>query len=126
MGQRALPRDGADRTYVSFQSHAALFMGPTLFPHMLFTSRSCHRCVFSREGRVLCHEVFFRMYLPLALEVKNTLFIESLCLMVIDETHFRAQSVKMLAYIAGGSGGLNIGRGLGRPPIDSGRYILNG
>ena len=30
-------------------------------------------------------EVFLKMYLPLALRVYNSLFIDSLCMMVVDE-----------------------------------------
>ena len=39
---------------------------------------------FSREGCIICNEVFIRMYLPLALEVYNRLFIDSLDFMVVD------------------------------------------
>ena len=39
----------------------------------LSTSGSCQRCAFSWEGHIFCHEVYFRMYLPLALEVYNLL-----------------------------------------------------
>ena len=43
--------------------------------------------LFSREGRIFCqcHEVFFRMYLSLVLEVYNRLFIDSLGFMVVDK-----------------------------------------
>ena len=34
---------------------------------------------------MFCHEAFFRMYLPLALEVYNRLFIESLGVLVVNE-----------------------------------------
>ena len=47
-------------------------------------SVSCERYIFSREGHILCHEVFFRMNLPLALEVYNRLFIDSLGFNTVD------------------------------------------
>ena len=50
---------------------------------MLSTSGSCQRCVVLREGHIFCHEVFFRMYLPLALEMYNRLFI--LGFMAVDK-----------------------------------------
>ena len=52
---------------------------------IISTSGGCERYVFSREGRIFCHEVFFRMYLPLALEVHNRLIIDSLGFMVVDK-----------------------------------------
>ena len=50
----------------------------------LSTSRICQCFVFSKEERryICCQEVFFRMYLPLALE---WLFIAILGFMVVDE-----------------------------------------
>ena len=36
------------------------------------------------KGHTFCNEVFFRMYFPLALEVYNRLFIESLGFMAVD------------------------------------------
>ena len=41
-----------------------------------FISGSCERCVFHREGRSTCHEVFFREYLPLALKVNKEWYID--------------------------------------------------
>ena len=40
------------------------------------------RCILSQEGRIFVHEVFVRMYSPLALEVYNRLI--SLGFMVVD------------------------------------------
>ena len=50
----------------------------------LCTSRSCERCIFSREGHIFCYEVFFGMYLTLALEVYNMLFIDILGFTAVD------------------------------------------
>ena len=48
------------------------------------TSGNYERCAFSWEGCFFfCHEVFFSMYLPLALEVYNRLFMGSLGLMAV-------------------------------------------
>ena len=52
---------------------------------MLSTSRGSKRCAFSKEGRTFYHEVFFRMYVPLALEVYNRLFIDNLGFMAVHE-----------------------------------------
>ena len=45
----------------------------------------------SWEGQIYFHEAFFRMHLPLALEVYNGLFIDSLGFMAVDsiEKHLR-------------------------------------
>ena len=51
---------------------------------LLSTSGSCQSCVFSWEGHILRHEVFIRNVSNLALEVYNTLFIDSLGFMVVD------------------------------------------
>ena len=40
--------------------------------------------LFHREGRSFCHQVFFRMYSSLALEVHNRLSIDSLGFMSVD------------------------------------------
>ena len=37
------------------------------------------------KGHIFCHEVFFRMYLPLALEVYNRLSIDNLGFMAEDK-----------------------------------------
>ena len=42
-------------------------------------------CIFSRERRIFGHEVFFRMYSPLALELYNRLFIYRLGLMTVHK-----------------------------------------
>ena len=49
----------------------------------LSISGGCQRYVFSREGHIFCHEVFFRMYLPLASDVHNKLFIDMLSFIVV-------------------------------------------
>ena len=36
-------------------------------------------------GRSFCHEVFYRMYVPLALEVYNRPFIDNLGFMAVDK-----------------------------------------
>ena len=41
------------------------------------TSEGSKRCLFSQGGRIFCHEVFIRMYVPLALEVYDRLFIDN-------------------------------------------------
>ena len=48
------------------------------------TSESYQRCEFSWDGRNFCHEVFFRIYFPLAVEVHNRLFIDSLRSTVVE------------------------------------------
>ena len=53
----------------------------------------CHR---SEEGRLFGHKVFFTLYLPLALEVYNGLFIDSLSFLVVDKTPARVHSVREL------------------------------
>ena len=67
----------------------------------LSTSGSRQRCVFSREGRIFGHEVFFRMYLPLALQVYTRLFIDSLGFIVVRDTYWGSFSqIDTLALIA--------------------------
>ena len=56
----------------------------------LSTSGSCKRCVLSQKGRIFGHEVAFRMYLPLALKVYNSLFIDSLGFMAVYD-HMSAE-----------------------------------
>ena len=53
-------------------------------PDSLYTSGSWQKGVFSWEGRIFCHKVFFRMFVPLALEVYNRLFIDSLGFRLVD------------------------------------------
>ena len=57
----------------------------------------------SLEGRIVCHAVFFRMYLPLALEVYNRLFINSLGFMVVDKvkTHLLRLTQSILTVSSG-------------------------
>ena len=49
-------------------------------------SFSCQTWVFSQEGCILLHEVFFKMNLPLALDVYNKMFIDSLGFVVVDKS----------------------------------------
>ena len=53
--------------------------------YLLSTSGSCERYDLSREGRMFCHEVFLRMYLPLTLEVYSIPLFDSLGFMPVDE-----------------------------------------
>ena len=48
--------------------------------------------VISQEGCIFYHEVFFRMYLALALEVYNRLFIGSVCFMMLDKNKVTQQA----------------------------------
>ena len=43
----------------------------------LSISGSCQRYIFQWEGHIFCHEVFFRVYLPLDLEVYYRTFIDN-------------------------------------------------
>ena len=65
---------------------------------VLSTPGSCQRCVFSWKGRIFYYEVFSRMYLPLALEVYNGLFIDMLGFMALDiiKKHLRFTQSKYL------------------------------
>ena len=83
-------------------AHLAVFHFPsfpqpvTLPSRAVSTSGSCERCVFSWEGRskVFSNEVFFRMYLPLALEVYNRLFIDSLGFMAVERIKIHVSGTK--------------------------------
>ena len=50
----------------------------------LVTSGSCERSVFSWERQLLCHEVFFRMYKPLAKEITRRVFMDCLGFMAVN------------------------------------------
>ena len=42
-------------------------------------------CIFSQDGCIFCHEVFFIMYLPLAFEINKELFKDCFGFMAVNE-----------------------------------------